>query len=64
MFVGDEPADITLGRLAGVRTVAKAGTYTSDFLMKENPDHIIGTLSELPALLAEINPEGYENHHR
>jgi phosphoglycolate phosphatase-like HAD superfamily hydrolase len=64
VFIGDEPADITLGRLAGVRTVAKAGTYTSEILVKENPDHIIGTLSELPALLAEINPEGYENHHR
>jgi len=64
VFVGDEPADITLGRLAGVRTVAKAGTYTPDFLMRENPDHIIGTLSELPVLLAEINLEGYENHHR
>lgn len=64
VFVGDEPADITLGRAAGIRTVAKAGTYTSDFLEKENPDYIIATLSELPALLAELNPEVYENHHR
>jgi phosphoglycolate phosphatase-like HAD superfamily hydrolase len=54
VFVGDEPADISLGRLAGVRTVAKLGTYSRDFLMKEKPDHIIARLSELPALLAEL----------
>ena len=57
VFVGDEPADITLGHAAGVRTVAKAGTYTSEFLMQENPDHIIAALSELPGLLAKLSIE-------
>ncbi len=57
VFVGDEPADITLGRLAGVRTVAKAGTYTSEFLVQENPDNIIAALSELPGLLAKLSTE-------
>jgi phosphoglycolate phosphatase-like HAD superfamily hydrolase len=57
VFVGDEPADITLGRAAGVRTVAKVGTYSTEFLRKENPDHIISKLSELPALLAELGAE-------
>ncbi len=57
VFVGDEPADITLGRLAGVRTVAKVGTYSPEFLMKENPDHIIAALSELPGLLAKLSVE-------
>ena len=54
IFVGDEPADITLGRAAGVRTVAKVGTCSPEMLSKEKPDHIIATLSELPALLAEL----------
>jgi phosphoglycolate phosphatase-like HAD superfamily hydrolase len=64
VFVGDEPADISLGRLAGVRTVAKLGTCSAELLSKENPDHIIGALSELPMLLAELGMEGYENDHR
>jgi len=64
VFVGDEPADITLGRAAGVRTVAKVGTCTAEFLKTQSPDHIIATLSELPSLLAELGTEGYENHHR
>jgi phosphoglycolate phosphatase-like HAD superfamily hydrolase len=57
VFVGDEPADITLGRAAGIRTVAKAGTYTPEFLTQENPDHIIAALSELPGLLAKLSIE-------
>jgi phosphoglycolate phosphatase-like HAD superfamily hydrolase len=57
VFVGDEPADIRLGRLAGVRTVAKLGTCPAEVLSQENPDHIIGTLSELPALLDKLGVE-------
>jgi phosphoglycolate phosphatase-like HAD superfamily hydrolase len=64
VFVGDELADISLGRLAGIRTVAKVGTCTAEFLRKENPDHIINKLSELPALLDNLGVESYENNHR
>lgn len=51
VFVGDEPADVVLGREAGVLTVAKAGTYTASRLAEEGPDHIIESLSELLAVL-------------
>jgi phosphoglycolate phosphatase-like HAD superfamily hydrolase len=49
-FVGDEPADIILGRDAGVTTIAKTGTYSREDLTKVNPDYIIASLSDLPEL--------------
>jgi phosphoglycolate phosphatase-like HAD superfamily hydrolase len=55
--VGDEPADIILGSAAGVRTVAKLGTCTPEVLLKEKPEAIISTLSELPALLDKLSLE-------
>jgi phosphoglycolate phosphatase-like HAD superfamily hydrolase len=58
IFVGDEPADVRLGRQAGVRTVAKVGTVTPEVLLQENPDHIINTLGELPLLLDELRNGG------
>jgi phosphoglycolate phosphatase-like HAD superfamily hydrolase len=57
VFVGDEPADINLGHSAGVRTVAKLGTCSLEALRKENPDHIISTLGELPELLDKLGVE-------
>ena len=33
VFIGDEPADILLGRQAGVLTIAKAGTYPAERLV-------------------------------
>jgi len=53
-FVGDEPADIRLGRQAGVVTIAKTGTYTEDRLKEEAPDYIIQSLGVLPTLLGSI----------
>jgi phosphoglycolate phosphatase-like HAD superfamily hydrolase len=50
-FVGDEPADILLGRQAGVIPIAKTGTYPAARLAQEKPDHIIASLNELPSLL-------------
>ena len=50
-FVGDEPADIILGRDSGVTTIAKAGTFSDVDLAKVNPDYIIASLSDLPELL-------------
>lgn len=51
VFVGDEPADIRLGRQAGVRTIAKIGTNPADILENEKPDALINSLDELPGLL-------------
>jgi phosphoglycolate phosphatase-like HAD superfamily hydrolase len=50
-FVGDEPADVILGRDAGVTTIARAGTFSNEDLAKVNPDYIITSLSDLPELL-------------
>jgi phosphoglycolate phosphatase-like HAD superfamily hydrolase len=57
VFVGDEPTDVRLGNLAGVRTVARLGTCTLDVLLKEKPAAIISSLSELPALLNQLASE-------
>jgi phosphoglycolate phosphatase-like HAD superfamily hydrolase len=57
VFVGDEPTDVRLGNLAGVRAVAKLGTCSLDVLSKEKPAAIISRLSELPALLDKLGSE-------
>jgi len=51
VFVGDEPADVLLGREAGVLTVAKAGTYPPERLSDEGADAVVGSLGELVAWL-------------
>jgi len=51
LFVGDEPTDIALGRDAGVRVAAKAGTYPAGKLAEAQPDIIIESLTELPVKL-------------
>lgn len=50
-FVGDEPADIRLGKEAGVVTIGRTGTCTADELAILEPDAIIGSLGELPRIL-------------
>lgn len=50
VFVGDDPADIRLGRAAGVFTIARAGTCAADDLQAYQPDAIIESLDELTAL--------------
>jgi phosphoglycolate phosphatase-like HAD superfamily hydrolase len=50
VFVGDDPADIRLGRAAGVFTIARAGTYSAAALQAYQPDAIINSLDELTAL--------------
>lgn len=54
IMVGDEPADIYLGKEAGIITVAKAGTYSVEQLKGIAPDYIISSLKELPALLKRL----------
>jgi phosphoglycolate phosphatase-like HAD superfamily hydrolase len=50
IFVGDDPADIQLGRSAGVYTVARVGTLTADKLSTYAPDAIVNSLDELTSL--------------
>jgi len=54
VYVGDSPIDIQAGRAAGVRTVGVL-TGTSDYavLAAEQPDVIVESVVELPALLAQ-----------
>lgn len=65
-FVGDDISDIQLGRAAGVLTIAKAGTHTFERLSAEGPDYVIGSLGELPPLLAQLRqPYGMDHiEHR
>lgn len=51
-FVGDSPHDILAGRAAGVMTVAALwGPFDRETLLAAGPDHLIGCLPELPAIL-------------
>jgi phosphoglycolate phosphatase-like HAD superfamily hydrolase len=52
-FVGDEPADVRLGREAGALTIAKTGTCSAEILRQERPDRIITSLLEIPTILLE-----------
>jgi HAD superfamily hydrolase (TIGR01509 family) len=54
LYVGDSPIDIQAGRAAGVHTVGVlSGASTYAVLAAERPDAIIGSVVELPALLAQ-----------
>lgn len=50
IFVGDDPADIRLGKAAGLFTVARAGTQPADKLRVFGPDVIVDSLDELTRL--------------
>jgi phosphoglycolate phosphatase-like HAD superfamily hydrolase len=52
IFIGDDLADIRLGKEAGVFTIARVGTLTLDRLKEGKPDAILNSLYEL------INLEG------
>jgi pyrophosphatase PpaX len=56
MFVGDSPHDVAAGRAAGVVTVgALWGAATRDVLAEAGPDHLLGQIDELPALVARLD---------
>ena len=50
IFVGDDPADIRLGKNAGVFTVARVGTLPASRLKELAPDAIINSLDEITSL--------------
>lgn len=47
LFVGDDLADIRLGREAGVRVFAITGTHTQEQLSAEGPEGVLQNLQEL-----------------
>ena len=52
VFVGDSPHDIHAGNAAGVVTVAALwGPFSRETLAAARPDHFIGCLPDLPAVL-------------
>lgn len=55
LFVGDSPHDMKSGRAAGVTTVAALwGPFTREQLIPTEPDHWLGRIAELPALVREL----------
>ena len=55
LFVGDSTIDIKAARAAGVRVAAvTTGNYSAERLKMEGPDYVIGSLSELDALLLDL----------
>jgi phosphoglycolate phosphatase-like HAD superfamily hydrolase len=57
LIIGDSPIDIRSGRLAGLgySVAVLSGGFELEFLEKEGPDHILGDICELPALLRTLN---------
>jgi phosphoglycolate phosphatase len=56
-YVGDGLFDVAAAHLAGVRSIGVAtGNYTRERLRNEGADFVVGSLSELPALLASFRP--------
>lgn len=52
--VGDGPQDIGAGNAAGAWTVAVLGGFADESALRgSGPDHVLGSLHELPALLTE-----------
>lgn len=55
MFVGDSPHDMKAGRAAGVTTIAALwGPFTRDDLAPTEPDHWLCRITDLPALVQEL----------
>jgi HAD superfamily hydrolase (TIGR01509 family) len=52
MYIGDSPIDIRAGKAASVYTAGVlTGTSPHDVLLREDPDHILDSVTGLPALL-------------
>jgi phosphoglycolate phosphatase-like HAD superfamily hydrolase len=55
LYVGDSPTDIMATKGAGIRIASVAtGRYDVDALRKLGPDYVLGSLSELEALLLRL----------
>jgi len=59
LLVGDGPQDVATARSAGATSVAVLGGFTSEATLRaERPDHLIGSLAELPPLLYRLRLDG------
>lgn len=55
-IVGDGPQDIECGKRAGATTIGiRGGIAAPERLVASNPDYLLDSLFELPALIAECN---------
>jgi HAD superfamily hydrolase (TIGR01509 family) len=55
VYVGDAPEDVEMAHRAKVRAVGVlGGSPVPDRLLAASPDHVIDTISELPALLSSF----------
>lgn len=56
IYVGDLSADIRIGRLAGMKTIAMVSGYQSeDALRKEAPDFLIHDVMEIVGIVKKLN---------
>jgi pyrophosphatase PpaX len=64
MFVGDSPHDMRSGRAAGVTTVAALwGPFTREQLLPTDPDHWLERITDLPALVRELQANPQPERH-
>jgi pyrophosphatase PpaX len=59
VFVGDSPLDVAAGRAAGVATAAALwGATSREALLAAAPDHLLETVTAIPALVRELSRRG------
>jgi len=58
VVIGDSDADVRSGRSAGAKVIAvTTGVTPLDRIQAERPDHIIGNISKVPAIICNENRE-------
>ncbi len=56
ILIGDGVMDIMAARAAGVQAVAVAtGPFTTDGLLRAEPDFLLGSINDLPTLVEKLN---------
>jgi len=61
IFVGDSVMDIISARATGLPSVAVAtGPFSSDRLLKAEPDYLLGSVNDLPLLVKELDAQRIE----
>jgi HAD superfamily hydrolase (TIGR01509 family) len=56
VLVGDGVMDVMAAKAAGLPSVAVAtGPFKSDLLLKAEPDYLLGSINDLPALITSLN---------
>jgi 2-phosphoglycolate phosphatase len=57
VMIGDGPQDVECGKRAGARTVGVRGIIAHERLLAAEPDVVLGSLAELPELVARWQAE-------